>query len=143
MVATTKKSPGNLFSDALTDGIRVKAIAQFVPERSNPDAKSFFFTYRIKIANEGDQWARLQSRHWIIINAEGDREDVRGPGVVGQTPALSPGEEFEYTSFCPLNTEWGTMEGTFRMERKDGTPFNVRIDRFYLTTTVQVLNPVV
>jgi ApaG protein len=130
----------SLQSDTVTEGIRVRAAAQYIPERSNPETNTFFFSYRISITNEGTKQARLLTRHWIIINAEGDREDVRGPGVIGQTPVLGPGESFEYTSFCPLNTEWGTMEGTYRMEREGGKRFDVHIGRFYLTTTVPVMN---
>jgi ApaG protein len=68
----------------------------------------------------------------VIINGNGDREDVQGPGVVGKFPSLAPGEYFEYMSFCPLDTEWGTMEGTYRMQREDGTQFDAVIGRFFL-----------
>jgi ApaG protein len=91
------------------------------------------FAYRITIANEGTKRARLLSRHWVIINGDGDREDVQGPGVVGKTPNLAPGDDFEYTSFCPLDTEWGTMEGTFQMQREDGSTFDAVVGRFFLT----------
>lgn len=90
------------------------------------------FAYRITIKNEGVQRVRLISRHWVIINGDGDREDVEGPGVVGKFPTLAPGEEFQYTSFCPLDTEWGTMEGTYRMQREDGSLFDAVIGRFFL-----------
>jgi ApaG protein len=130
----------SLQSDRTTAGVRVRAVAQYIPERSNPDTNNFFFSYRITITNDGRKRVRLLTRHWIIINADGDREDVRGPGVIGQTPLLDPGESFEYTSFCPLNTEWGTMEGMYLMEDEDGERFDVHIGRFYLTTTVQVMN---
>jgi ApaG protein len=132
--------PDSLQSDRTTSEVRVRAVAQYIPERSNPETDNFFFSYRITITNEGRKRIRLLTRHWIIINADGDREDVRGPGVIGQTPLLDPGESFEYTSFCPLNTEWGTMEGMYLMEDEDGERFDVHIGRFYLTTTVQVMN---
>ena len=90
------------------------------------------FAYKITIANEGEQPARLLSRHWVIINGNGDREDVQGPGVVGKSPLLTSGDTFEYASFCPLDTEWGTIEGTYCMQREDGTMFDVVIGRFYL-----------
>jgi ApaG protein len=128
----------NLHSDTVTHGIRVVADAKYVPERSHPDEGYYFFSYKITIKNEGSEPARLLSRHWIIINATGDRDEVRGPGVIGQHPLLSPGESFEYTSFCPLNTEWGTMEGTYRMQRENGDEFDIDIGRFYLTTTASV-----
>ncbi len=75
---------------------------------------------------------QLVSRHWIIIDAYGRREDVSGPGVVGQTPRLEPGKAFKYQSFCPLRTVWGTMEGEYQMRYDDGETFDVQIARFYL-----------
>jgi ApaG protein len=90
------------------------------------------------IANTGDQPVQLLSRHWIIIDSAGRRDDVRGPGVVGQTPHLKPGEAFKYASFARLKTPWGTMEGEYRMRRDDGGEFEARIERFYLTTEVAV-----
>lgn len=121
-----------LTSDLTSEGIRVRAVAQFLPKESNPSESKFVFAYKITIANEGEKRARLLSRHWVIINGNGDREDVEGPGVVGKFPNIAPGDTFEYTSFCPLDTEWGTMEGTYHMQREDGTMFDVVIGRFYL-----------
>lgn len=119
-------------SDTTTEGIRVGATAFYLPEESNPDASQYRFGYRILIVNEGDEPAQLVSRHWIIVDGEGHREDVRGPGVVGQTPLLKPGDGFKYTSYCPLETPWGTMEGTYQMVRPDGRKFEAKIGRFYL-----------
>lgn len=121
-----------LVSDTLTEGIRVRAIASYRSDQSNPAESKFIFAYRISISNEGTKRARLLARHWVIINGNGDREDVQGPGVIGKYPNLAPGDEFEYTSFCPLNTEWGTMEGTYQMQREDGVIFDAVIGRFYL-----------
>lgn len=123
----------SLSSDTVTEGIRVQAEAAYLPDQSHPAANKYVFAYSISIANEGTKRARLLSRHWVIINGNGDREDVEGPGVVGKYPNLGTGDVFEYTSFCPLDTEWGTMEGTYRMQRDDGTTFDVNIGRFYLT----------
>ena len=95
-------------------------------------AKNHVFRYTIIIANEGDVPAQLVSRHWIIIDANGHREEVKGPGVVGETPRLEPGKSFKYQSFCQLKTSWGTMEGTYQMKRDDGDTFDVNIQRFYL-----------
>ena len=122
----------NTSSDTVTDGIRVQAAAQYLPDRSNPDDNQYVFAYRIVITNEGTQGARLKSRHWVIIDANGQREEVRGPGVVGKTPTLGPGGRFEYTSGCPLRTTWGTMEGSYVMEREDGERFEASIGRFLL-----------
>lgn len=116
-------------------GIDVAAAATYLPDESDPGMPVYVFGYRIVITNNGDSPARLLSRHWIIIDANGRREEVEGPGVVGATPRLQPGEKFEYQSFCPLKTKWGTMEGTYRMLRDDGQMFDAVINRFYLRTT--------
>jgi len=124
--------PTPVLSDTLTHGIRVAASAVFSAADSDPDDRNFIFRYTIVIANQGDAPAQLVSRHWIIIDANGQREEVKGPGVVGQTPRLAPGQEFKYQSFCPLKTPWGTMEGSYEMKRDDGETFSVQIQRFYL-----------
>jgi ApaG protein len=126
------RMPTPEYSDTTTEGIRVGAAAFYMPEHSDPDADRFVFGYNILIANHSDVSVQLLSRHWTIIDASGHREEVRGPGVVGQTPRLEPGQAFKYQSFCPLRTSWGTMEGTYQMQRDDGTLFDVRIGRFYL-----------
>ena len=127
--------PESFTSEIVTEGVRVQAIASYLPGQSSPGESKFVFAYRIRISNEGTRRARLLSRHWVIINGNGDREDVEGPGVVGKHPSLAHGDMFEYTSFCPLDTEWGSMEGTYKMQRDDGTEFDVRIARFYLSTS--------
>ncbi len=119
-------------SDTTTDGIRVGATAYYLPEESDQDEPRYVFGYTIVIVNNSDSPAKLISRHWIIVDGDGHREDVEGPGVVGQTPRLLPGQAFKYQSFCPLKTIWGTMEGSYQMRRDDGSMFDVRIDRFYL-----------
>ena len=96
-------------SDTVTEGIRVRAAAELAQGETDPDPKRFVYTYRIQISNEGARRAKLRSRHWIILDADNRREDVRGPGVVGKHPDLAAGEKFEYTSECPLRTKWGTM----------------------------------
>jgi ApaG protein len=132
MPAPTATKP--LGSDTVTDGVRVRVVPQYLRKQSDPTQGKFLFAYQITIANEGTQRARLKSRHWSIVDADGERHEVKGPGVVGQFPDLAPGEQFEYSSFCPLETPWGTMEGTYTMEREDGTPFDVRVGRFYLVS---------
>jgi len=119
-------------SDNTTHGIRVGATAYYLPEQSDPDQRRYAFGYTIVIANNGDEPVQLVSRHWIIIDAYGRREDVEGPGVVGQTPRLEPGQAFKYQSFCPLRTVWGTMEGTYTFRYDSGETFEVEIARFYL-----------
>src|SRR3712207_2667213 len=119
-------------SDVTTHGVRVGATAYYLPEESDPDEPLYVFGYTIVIANQGDEPVQLLSRHWVIIDANGRREDVRGPGVVGETPRLEPGQAFKYRSFCPLRTPWGTMEGTYQMRRDTGETFDAEIGRFYL-----------
>lgn len=119
-------------SEAVTRGIRVRVLAQYVPERSDPGEGHWFFAYRIRISNEGDETAQLISRHWIITDAEGRVEEVRGAGVVGEQPVLAPGQTFEYTSFCPLPTAFGTMQGTYQMVTRGGTRFDAEIAAFTL-----------
>ncbi len=119
-------------SDTLTDGIRVQASAQYLPDESDPDAPLYLYVYRIVIRNTGDRRAKLVTRHWIIRDANNERHDVEGPGVVGEFPDLTPGETFQYVSSCPLRTSWGTMEGSYLFEWEDGSQFQVHIGRFFL-----------
>ena len=119
-------------SDTTTEGIRVQAAAQYRPGDSNPAQKQYVYEYRIVITNVGTTRARLKSRHWVILDADNNREDVRGPGVVGKFPDLAAGESFEYTSGCPLPTKWGTMEGSYSFEREDGQVFEAKVGRFFL-----------
>ena len=114
-------------SDATTRGIRIAAHPRYVPERSNPQKNQWFFAYHIEITNQGDEVVQLISRHWIISNANGEEEHVRGPGVVGEQPVLRPGETFEYTSACPLDTPVGTMHGTYQMVTNRGEAFDAEI----------------
>lgn len=131
-------TPGNLThtqktgSDTTTDGIRIQADAQYMPADSDPESRQYLYAYRIVITNTGNVPVRLRSRHWIIIDSDHRREDVHGEGVVGKTPRLAPGESFAYTSGCPLGTAWGTMEGSYQMERDDGRSFRAHIERFFL-----------
>jgi ApaG protein len=119
-------------SQANTNGIVVAVHSRYVPEYSNPDQKAWLFAYTIRITNESDQTVQLMSRHWIITDAEGQQEEVRGPGVVGAQPRLQPGEHFEYTSACPLKTPFGTMQGSYRMVTDHGEQFDAEIAAFSL-----------
>ena len=119
-------------SDKVTRGIRVRAQSFFVPQRSSEEKSAYFFAYRIQILNEGQTTVQLTHRHWIITNAHGVQDHVQGPGVVGETPNLSPGETFEYTSGCPLDTAMGTMHGSYRMVSPDGDSFDAVVAPFTL-----------
>ncbi len=121
-------------STAVTGGIRVHVRSEFRPDRSAPNAGRYLFTYTVRISNEGDRAAQLVSRHWIITDAQGEKEEVVGEGVVGQQPRIEAGGTFEYTSFCILETPHGSMRGTYRMVREDGTSFDAQIAPVALVT---------
>jgi len=117
---------------AVTEGVRVVVQAQFLPEQSSPTARRFVFAYTIRISNESPANVKLVSRHWLIQHASGKREEVRGPGVVGEQPVIAPGGGYQYTSGCILTTPHGTMEGTYEMVRDDGSTFRAKIPAFSL-----------
>ncbi len=119
-------------SNAVTQGIRVTVRTQYVPEQSAPRAHRYVFAYTVRISNEGDSTAQLRTRHWIITDAEGRVDEVRGDGVVGAQPRLEPGQHFEYTSGCVLRTPRGQMRGTYQMFRDDGHQFDAVIAPFDL-----------
>jgi len=125
-------------SESVTHGIRVATRGFYVPERSNPDESYYFFAYTIRISNEGRETAQLLSRHWIISGPDGPIGEVRGDGVVGEQPVLEPGQSFEYTSFCPLQTPLGSMHGTYRMVRPTGESFEATIAPFTLAVPTQL-----
>jgi ApaG protein len=110
----------------------VEAQPQYLPEQSDPAADRYMFAYTITVRNTGDMTAQLMSRHWIITDANDRVQEVRGPGVVGEQPVLRPGESFEYTSGCPLETPVGRMRGSYQCVAEDGTPFEVPIAEFIL-----------
>ena len=115
-----------------THGIQIEVEAQYVEERSAPSDCYFFFAYHVRISNVGSESAQLMSRHWVITDADGQAEEVRGPGVVGECPVLPPGAQFEYTSYCPLKTEVGSMHGAYQMVRASGDEFEATIAPFTL-----------
>lgn len=119
-------------SIALTDGIRVQVTSRYVADQSMPLLGRYVWAYNVRIANEGTRAAKLLTRHWIITDANGKVEEVRGPGVIGEQPHLPPGESFSYTSGCMLATSRGTMRGSYQMVRDDGTPFDAEIAAFAL-----------
>lgn len=120
-------------SEARTRGVRIQVKSRFVSERSSADHGTWFFAYTVLITNDGPITVQLMSRHWIITNADGHVEEVRGPGVVGAQPVLQPGESFEYTSGCPLPTAFGTMHGSYQMVTEDGERFDAEIAPFSLS----------
>lgn len=113
--------------------IAVSAIPQFIAEQSDPATERYVFAYTITIENVGTVPAQLISRHWVITDGNSRIQEVRGLGVVGQQPLLNPGETFEYTSGCQLDTPVGTMHGSFQMTADDGTQFEAIIAEFTLS----------
>jgi ApaG protein len=113
--------------------ISVVVQTRFLAEQSAPDAGRYVFSYTIRIANDGSVAARLISRHWIITDANGKVEEVRGDGVVGEQPWLRPGEDFHYTSGAVLETSIGTMRGSYHMRADDGSHFDAAIPQFTLS----------
>jgi ApaG protein len=105
---------------------------QYLPEQSSPDEGIFRFAYTITLTNAGEAPAQLISRHWVISDARGHTEEVKGLGVVGQQPLLKPGESFQYTSGCSLRAASGTMHGTFHCVAEDGEPFPCPVPLFVL-----------
>ena len=120
-------------SDTVTDGVRVIVRPAFVPSQSCAERRQYLFSYSVTIRNEGSARVRLATRRWRIVDAEGEERIAEGAGVVGQHPELGSGDSFEYSSFCPMTTTWGTMEGHFVFER-DGQPCEVAVGRFYLVS---------
>jgi ApaG protein len=120
-------------SEAVTQGVRVRVESEYAPTQSKPLQNQWFFLYTVTISNERSDTVQLVTRHWIITDGTGHIEEVRGPGVVGKQPTLQPGESFEYTSGCPLQTPFGVMEGTYQMISTNGESFDARIAPFTLS----------
>ncbi len=125
-------------SSALTEGIRVRVQSLYLPEQSSPRDDRYVFAYTITISNESRATAQLRTRHWVITDGHGEVEEVRGDGVVGEQPKLAPGQSFQYTSGCVLTTPVGTMHGTYRFWRDDGSYFDADIAPFSLASPVRM-----
>jgi ApaG protein len=119
-------------SRALTNGILVTVKSAYMPERSAPTLRRFAFAYTVTIANQGGETATLLRRRWLITDSEGEIQEVRGDGVVGEQPVLGPGEAFEYTSWCVIATPTGSMQGSYEMQANGGTLFDAEIAPFRL-----------
>jgi ApaG protein len=121
-------------SSAVTQGISVTVQSTYLPDQSSPKDDRYVFAYTVSIENRGTATAQLRTRHWVITDARGSIDEVRGDGVIGEQPKLSPGQSFQYTSGCVLNTSIGTMQGSYRMWRDDGSYFDADIAPFSLVT---------
>jgi len=118
--------------EAVTRDIRICVTPQYLEDESAPEEGRYLWAYTIDISNEGQETVQLRSRHWRITDAAGRTEEVRGPGVVGKQPTLSPGTTFTYTSGCPLSTPSGIMVGSYQMTTEKGELFNVEVPAFSL-----------
>src|SRR5687767_289875 len=119
-------------SDTTTRGIRIQVKASYLADRSSTRDSQYLFSYHIRISNVGTETVQLVSREWIITNADGEVERVKGPGVIGEQPVLPPGSSFEYTSYCPLKTAVGSMHGSYQMVTANGDRFDAAISPFTL-----------
>jgi ApaG protein len=117
---------------AITRGIAVSVEPAYLEANSSPGSSQYFWAYRVTIENQGLETVQLRSRHWMITNARGELNEVKGPGVVGEQPILKPGESYQYTSGAPLNTPWGLMGGSYQMESESGERFDIEIPTFSL-----------
>lgn len=120
-------------TDTADYALDIDVATRFLDEQSEPDAARFVFAYTIHIRNRGKLPARVLGRHWVITDANGKVEEVVGEGVVGEQPLLGPGEAFEYTSGAVLETDLGTMRGSYDVLADDGTRFAAPIPAFTLT----------
>ena len=119
---------------AETDGVVVRVRPIYLEEQSDPDEGRWLWAYAVEIENRRANPVQLLARHWVITDASGHIEEVRGPGVVGEQPVIAPGETYGYASGCPLGTASGTMEGVYLMSVDGGEQFNARIPAFSLET---------
>ena len=118
--------------EAITRGIRIRVEPRYMEEQSSPEDSHFVWSYTVEISNDGTKTVQLKSRIWRITDALGRTEEVRGPGVVGQTPVIAPGKSFHYTSGCPLKTPQGIMVGSYQVSDESGELFDVAIPAFSL-----------
>ena len=118
--------------EAVTHGIHVRVEPQYLEAQSAPAQSRFFWAYTIEIENRSDVTVRLRARYWHITDANGRVQEVRGAGVVGETPTLKQGQVYSYTSGCPLGTPSGIMVGHYEMVDEAGKTFNIAIPAFSL-----------
>ena len=117
---------------------QITSTSVFVESESDPEQHRYFFAYKITIKNVGSSTAQLMSRYWIITDALGHVEEVRGPGVVGLQPKITAGQSFEYDSACPLKTSSGSMKGAYQFVDESGETFDINIPEFYLIAPTAV-----
>jgi ApaG protein len=116
-----------------TRSVTVRVSVAFLADQSSPSAGRWFWSYHVRIENHRAEAVQLLARHWVITDANGNVHEVRGQGVVGETPRIGPGDSFDYVSGCPLETASGTMAGEFHMVDEQGSTFDIDIPRFVLS----------
>lgn len=117
---------------ATTGDVTVRVSVSYLPEQSAPSVGRWFWSYHVRIENDGDIAVQLLSRHWIIRDGRGAVHEVRGDGVIGELPRIAPGQSYDYVSGCPLATATGGMHGSYRMVSEDGEMLDVTIPEFPL-----------
>jgi len=127
-----------MFPHVVTTGdIQVRVAVSYLPEQSAPNAGRWFWSYHVRIENDGERSVQLLSRHWIITDGRGTEHEVKGEGVVGEMPLIPPGGSYDYVSGCPLATATGGMRGSYKLVDEDGGTFNVAIPPFQLLSPVE------
>jgi len=121
-------------TDSNLNNIQVNVQTRYIEDQSNPEKNYYIFAYTITIVNQGQQSAKLLTRHWVITDSNHKVQEVRGDGVIGEQPVLKPGEQFVYTSGTMLETSVGTMKGSYQMEADDGFQFDATVEEFVLST---------
>jgi len=121
---------------ARTGRVQVRVAVSYLPEQSAPSAGRWFWSYHVRIENDGDRPVQLLSRHWHIVDGRGAEHEVRGEGVVGEMPLIPAGGSFDYVSGCPLDTPSGSMRGSYRLIDADGATFDAAIPQFPLLSPV-------
>ncbi|WP_251358581.1 Co2+/Mg2+ efflux protein ApaG [Kangiella sp. TOML190] len=112
---------------------QIKVATKYLADQSEPDNERYAFAYTIRITNSGDSGAKLNARHWLITDANGEVTEVKGQGVVGEQPFIEPGKSYEYSSGAVLTTPMGSMHGSYKMEGEDGDEFEAPIPAFSLS----------
>ena len=125
--------------EAVTGAIRVRAMPSYLDDQSSPEERYYFWAYTIEIENHGSEPVQLRSRYWRITDANGQVQEVRGIGVVGEEPHIEPGHTFTYTSGAPLPTPSGIMQGSYQMIDNEGEMFDVEIPAFSLDSPYAAL----
>lgn len=119
-------------SECTTENVTVRVTPRYLPEQSDPSEPRYVFGYHIDVRNNASEGIQILSRRWLIIESDGEAHEVEGEGVIGLTPHIAPGESFHYASYCPIRTEWGTMEGAYIARWDSGRQTELTVARFYL-----------